>query len=554
MRDTNLSVRTIFGGFIAAAAFLLVPCVAQSNSPVATESSRHSGQQQKSAETHPKLTADQERGLRLLKAAIAESAGLQPDMRAFVMWRASNAYAAIDAKEGDKFAEEAFIASEAIDDPREDDRCNAAGGSGDIKTWIQRQVLSEMLRKDKVADVERLLPKATQGVRSQTTSELVQHYVAKRDFDQAEAFLSRVADSDRYPLYAAAELMLALGPDRSAEKSAIFSHAISNFELHTDVSDFGINDVGRFLERTWRSVPAALTLDAVDKVLEQAKSEEAHWHVSMSSSKGSVVLNSRYALRLFELLPILEELDKDKAESLLRENTEVANQLQDYPNGLESLDSRSSYSFGNSNSSVAPIAGQQQLQAQVQDHVQEVVNQASADPASALANALVLPLQNSSQDFSPRAQALLGIAGIAVHTKQSIAKSALEDLTSIEDQLTLKELNGIATVPDMYLSLGDPDAAKKAIAAETKAAEKLYEHDTDTDDPNGAFKGTWPSTDLWRRCVRQATKISPAFGEEIIAGIQDSDIAALEKVSYAAALLGSAGTGVYSCRLSQRWV
>jgi hypothetical protein len=38
----------------------------------------------KSEPAQPKLTATQERGLRLLKAAEGEAAGLAPDMRAFV--------------------------------------------------------------------------------------------------------------------------------------------------------------------------------------------------------------------------------------------------------------------------------------------------------------------------------------------------------------------------------------------------------------------------------------------------------------------------------------
>src|SRR3954453_16471582 len=46
------------------------------------------GNAKKSQPAQPKLTAAQERGLRLLKAAEGEAAGLAPDMRAFVLWRA----------------------------------------------------------------------------------------------------------------------------------------------------------------------------------------------------------------------------------------------------------------------------------------------------------------------------------------------------------------------------------------------------------------------------------------------------------------------------------
>ena len=71
-----------------------------------------------------------------------------------------------------------------------------------------------------------------------------------------------------------------------------------------------------------------------------------------------------------------------------------------------------------------------------------------------------------------------------------------------------------------------------------KAADKLYARDTDSDDPNKAFKGTWPSADLWRKCVQVAAKISPALAEEIIGEIPDPEIAASEKVAFASSLIG----------------
>ena len=94
------------------------------------------------------------------------------------------------------------------------------------------------------------------------------------------------------------------------------------------------------------------------------------------------------------------------------------------------------------------------------------------------------------------------------------------------------------------MDLGDEDGAKKALKALVKAAGKIYEHDVDADDPNETFKGTWPSADLWRKCVQASAKISPALAEEIIADIPDPDIAAAEKISFASSLLGVSGEPV----------
>ena len=107
----------------------------------------------------------------------------------------------------------------------------------------------------------------------------------------------------------------------------------------------------------------------------------------------------------------------------------------------------------------------------------------------------------------------------------------------------------LAEVPELYFKMGEADSAKKSLSPMLKSAEKLYTQDTNADDPNKAFKGTWPSSNLWRKCVPAAAKISPALAEEIISQIPDPDIAGAQRISFASALLGISAdpTIVSSC-------
>src|SRR4029077_17333503 len=114
----------------------------------------------------------------------------------------------------------------------------------------------------------------------------------------------------------------------------------------------------------------------------------------------------------------------------------------------------------------------------------------------------------------------------------------LDEFSTIQDQLTPQETTGIDRLPELYLKIGDVDGAKKAVDILVKAAAKIYEKDTDADDPNKAFKGAWPSTDLWRKAVQDAEKISPRLAEDIIAGLDDAEIATFEKVALGSALVG----------------
>jgi hypothetical protein len=492
----------------------------------------------------PKLTPEQQRGLRLLQAAEAESAALQPKMRAFVLWRASYAYTKIKPKHAEKLSRDAFVTTQAIEDAPENDSCNAPGSSGDIKSWIQESLLYDMVHKDQLEEVERLLPQATPSVRNQITAELVRHYESKKDLTHAEALLSTLADSDRYPFGIAASLITACGTEHSADRLSIFNEALNNFEQHARETSFGGDDVGSFIEQTWKDVPPGLALEAIDNVLDAAKKGDSQSHYSMSSAKGSVVLNSDYELRLFQLLPTLQELDKDKADALLREQADVADQLKSYPKGMQSLQSENaslSYGVTSSGSGIRDTTAKQQVEAQMQERVEAVLHEADTDPIGALAKAITLPIHGPSDLFSPRADALLGIARKTAAKKTSVSRSALNDFSNIQDQLTPREMNGIDDLPELYLKVGDTDGAKKAVDILVKAAASLYEHDTNADDPNQAFKGTWPSTDLWRKAIEQSAKISAMLPEEIIDSLQDEEVAAFEKVVFATALVGTSG-------------
>ena len=531
--------------------FCLVCCASFTCAQVAPAKPQSSPAAKKDAKPEspaPKMTPDQERGLRLLKAAEAEAAGLQPDMRAFVLWRASMAYAKVEPKKADSVALAAFTAAQGIEDAAADDNCHQSGSAGDIKGTVQQHVLSALIEKNEITEVEQLLPQADEWVRNQITSRLAAHYIKEKDFVKAEASLSQVADSKNYPYGAAADLILAMGPELSGDRMSVFHQALDNYGQHEDNLSFGAGDIGDFVARTWSSVPAAMALDAVNQLLDKAKSNDSKMHYSMSTGSGTLALKSRYEYRLFQLLPVLQELDKDKAEDLLRDHAETKAQLAKYPKGMQSLQGQGTvYSMSMMGSEpTAEQMTEEQLMGQLQERKSRIVKESEKDVAQAVNDALSLPIH--AKFWSPRVSTLIEIAEYTTNRKNtSAAKSALDEILKVEDQLTPTEvsMSRVSNVPKMYLNLGDQDGARKAVKALIKAAEKSYASDTNADDPNKGFKGTWPSADLWRKCVQASAQISPTMAEEIIADIPDPDIAAAQKLAFASSLLGVAGEQVF---------
>lgn len=90
-----------------------------------------------------------------------------------------------------------------------------------------------------------------------------------------------------------------------------------------------------------------------------------------------------------------------------------------------------------------------------------------------------------------------------------------------------------------YLEISDEGDAHKTVGEALQVTEKLYAKDADNGDSNQAFKGTWPSTEQWRRCVQITARFSPSAAEAIIATIKDPDIATFEKIYFASSLLGA---------------
>src|ERR1051326_3481033 len=168
----------------------------------------------------------------------------------------------------------------------------------------------------------------------------------------------------------------------------------------------------------------------------------------------------------------------------------------------------------------------------------EISKEVDKDSQQAINDALMLPTAGVWENSSPRAGALLIVARNSAKKRPASAKSALDEILKFEEQLTPAQIKNLGDVPQVYAELGDVEDAKKAIKPILKAAEKLYAHDTDAEDPNKAFKGTWPSSDLWRRAVQVAGKISPGLAEEIIGEIPDPEIAVAQRVAYAGSLLG----------------
>ncbi len=93
-------------------------------------------------------------------------------------------------------------------------------------------------------------------------------------------------------------------------------------------------------------------------------------------------------------------------------------------------------------------------------------------------------------------------------------------------------------VARIYLEMmKDNNGAQKAIDAAPTGIEDVYDDDRNPDDPNEALKLYWPSTHLWSDFVDLQARIDVNRAIEMIQGIRDEEIRAIEQVMFASSLL-----------------
>src|SRR5581483_10049040 len=200
--------------------------------------------------TAPKLTGKQRHASDLLQIAVAEAAGLEPDMRSFVLWHAALGVEAFDKKKGFNLLRDAFLASQSVEEKQTDSKDCGMEEVCHVRRFLQGSILHEIAIRSP-AEAERLVPQAEADVQQLIVSFLIDQYTHKKDFERANALLATAAGFERYPYSEAVNLMLAL-PAGSPDRLSIFMQAFNSFQEHASKEPPRLtDDFGEMLVRFW---------------------------------------------------------------------------------------------------------------------------------------------------------------------------------------------------------------------------------------------------------------------------------------------------------------
>jgi hypothetical protein len=498
----------------------------------------------------PVLTEKQTRGLHMLDEAQVEAAALQPDMRAYIQWQASMGYQKFDLKKSNALLESAFTATGELSSTGtgnlqcwKDEACR-------VKHWLEDKILEEMEKRSPDRALE-LSSGLEPGFQTAVETRLLGYYLQQKNLVKAKEMLDRMAGDDGYPYGAAADLMQAIPKSRATEKTAIFSQALANYRLFNTDLMVDEGDFGGMLLRCWRDLPPEMALDAVDAILEKSKidSDENKQPLTINTlHHGSIPFTSNYQMRIFEVLPLLRELDSARADALLREQIGLQDLVKQYPDGMFSIErdfgKNEPYTEGSHREILDMEPGFDDASDDFLQRYARMQDTIKREPRDALIMALAMPDWREGP-FDPRLSALMEVAQGTVKKSPEICRSALWEMRKLigSDQPQPLITDLLLQAADLYHQMGDTDNAKTTLKQAARSIDQHYKEDSDLGDPNKAFKGNWPSTQLWGKCLHLSTRIAPELQEPIMADIPDPEIQTFLKVMIANALLGAEHPG-----------
>jgi len=475
-----------------------------------------------------------------IESAAAQSATLEPAMRSFLLDAATPSLKKCAPTRVRTTLIDSFTATLGIADDDE------------AKARLQTSSLRHLLPID-AAKVELLLPQALPAVRGALLEEMIADATTAQGLDRALNLLNRIPLGETFPYNAATSLMLALPPEREPDKQLIFQRAMASDHEQNSMT-VGGDDFASMVVRFWQHVSPAMALDAIHQVLDEAKLDSSQ--VSLDSGSDRVTFANAYDYRVFELLPILRQLDGSEADRVTKESQQVQTQLQQFPKGMQSLDptirdtplkkgeeAKRSGGMMGMQGTLGPMLQRERTAESYNARISELGRLAEGDPKQAISSAMTLP--NTVGSLIPRPQALLAIARIAAKNHPAAARDALEEMLQSLKAVDLSRsekvsaqgsywTDGIGIATDM----GDGDLAKKILGDGVEFAEKVEKEDGSDDDPNRALKAWWPSTVVMSRLLLAALDISPETALHTMNEISDPVLKLVCQVTVASKGLG----------------
>lgn len=462
----------------------------------------------------------------LLDSSAEMIAATRPDTQVAALYHLADNYQAFDKKKAIEFFQQAFTA--------------AASASGPVNAVFSRNIQTEIVVSLAALDMDagvallKQVSAPTEGYdnRSFAAARVIGKMVEKDQLDRAIDLAEYMGAAGAYPFEGVAQIMAKI-PEADPRLAAVFSQALAAYNVKPSPS------FARLLTRFYRRLPAGMPQTAVSRILAVTLDSKTDRYEprTIASGKGTVTFTNSIDEALFDVLPLVREIDPKRYEELLAQHSEVRSALGIFPGGGPAIASDSGvwiYTVrGDDRRGVEAANERQKLSALIQSRTMEAIEAASKDIDKALDLVPGIPSPPKQAEVLGRIAGMLGERDPAT-ARRVLSKCMLmlDDVQYPDDRVEVWDLvaGAAALLKDEALTL-------RAIDKLLSDAAVLYKDDSNADRPNRAWRENWPSTQAFRRAVIRATKLQGVDAEALLAKITDPDQHVLARLTMAQALL-----------------
>jgi hypothetical protein len=519
----------------------------------------------------------------LLHAEVAAAAA-DPPTRAFLLYRVAGAWLDLDLAHAVDLDRQAFAAALLID-------------SLPLRKEVEHDILLDLLPLSPAALLD-VIAKADPETQNQLYRGAIHFSLLQGDRAQATKAFEQASAAGIFSERATVHLLAAAAKSSEAERVRIFDLALAAYKAQTPENS-RLWTASRLVARYWESLPPESTLAAIDIILVRAAEKDKQHPVGsagIGSGTHSISYQSYIEPELFAVAPALLKLDPSRAAKLLAAHPSVREYLDRFPGGLPAFDDTFFYAYNESlgvgpripygRNSFATEKGAHSSHVTALDegieftiplHLEQGLgvngatvsfaspnspegellgegNTCPSDVPHILAAIGAIPLSRQIPstcggpngdmcqyiDEYPRIDVLNKIAERCTYYLDKLA--ALSVLTAELDLLPQLPANYrpdyITNIADLYLRLGDRQAAAAVVKTGFGLAVSLFDQDDKSTRLRALPKAVWPSAEVYRRVISLGVNADFEEARVAVEAISAPDLRELERVMLARSLLG----------------
>jgi hypothetical protein len=476
-------------------------------------------------EEKPKLPLTPKEYAQQLLDGVGETAGTaDPQVAPFILWRAADAYIALDKAKAASMLEDAFARAAAIPpDARNDPRTFLQVFAATSMTEIDLAKAADMLTRIHVNSDE-----VSYDQRSSAAYRVIQQHLAAKNIDGAMDFIGALAGGGAYPYSSVQQIIEALEPG-DPRRVVLFGNAVAAYQTHPGP------DFAKLVGALWKDLPEAQVEAALDSMVAHILSysdDENNLAISYTTANGIASLPNRQDSELFEIITPLRAYEPDKLNRLLRNHPDLAKALEVLPNGYDRKQIHGA-SMGSSQKGAGAADSAFLVSSQITAKAMQSLKDA---PGEAFDLAKTIP-DNAwrAMCYAQMAQRLAATDSARAHQALSLAMDSVEKSNDKYQSLAAHVWDQVIDVASSRLK--DDDLAKEAFGRSLATLEGMYRVDSDPENPNIAPVDFWPSTAEYRKSFQAAAKLYGMSASSYFEKIRDRNELLEAEVAFAAELL-----------------